>query len=186
VRIKVQQVASNQNKAFHHDSLNSDLSAIEVFEIPDWHMAKWKTGTKVNHDQLSDQSTASPSRVSSILWYLAVIPSFWSFGFTTMWGSDLWWHIATGRWIVTHKALPLTDSWSFTRAGQPWLHPFSPYALHYLTVEDAFPIETCNFIEANQLSGNMFSYYNWGGYLHLRTDGRMKVYIDGTCRHCLR
>jgi hypothetical protein len=424
-------------------------------------MAKRKTETKVNHHQLSDQSTASPSKISSILWYLAVIPSFWSFGFTTMWGSDLWWHIATGRWIVTHKALPLTDSWSFTRAGQPWLqhewlsdlvfqlwvnlfgmnslvywkwsililtflllfhvarrlttdplascasvlvavataapfldirphlysalgyvlllcltllrekpplllplifllwvnlhggfffglmaltvlllpsisssrsperrrtviiwlasvlaclfnpngirafiyplryafdtsspfaqaigewwspfvsggikapfypyaigiflaasvvlllkrehrkkstwpalalglltlamsltsrrfiilfaisqslivapalaalipvrlqrilrlaapaliallgfiwllpYPLSPYAFHYLTVEDAFPIETCNFIEANQLSGNVFSYYNWGGYLHLRTDGRMKVYIDG-------
>jgi hypothetical protein len=423
-------------------------------------MPKRKTGTNVIHHQLSDQSTASPSKVSSILWYLAVIPSFWSFGFTTMWGSDLWWHIATGRWIVTHKALPLTDSWSFTRAGQPWLqhewlsdlvfqlwvslfgmnslvywkwsililtflllfhvarrltsdpiasyaavlvavataapfldirphlysalgyvlllcltlrekpplylplifllwvnlhggfffglmaltvlllpsilssrsaerrrtviiwlasvlaclfnpngirafiyplryafdssspfaqaigewwspfvsggikaplypyaigiflaasvvlvlkrehrkkstwqalalglltlamsltsrrfiilfaisqslvvapalaavipvrvpripqlaapalaallgfiwllpYPLSPYAFHYLTVEDDFPIETCNFIEANQLSGNVFSYYNWGGYLHLRTDGRMKVYIDG-------
>jgi hypothetical protein len=65
--------------------------------------------------------------------------------------------------------------------GFIWLlpYPLSPYAFHYLTVEDAFPIETCNFIEANQLSGNVFSYYNWGGYLHLRTDGRMKVYIDG-------
>src|SRR6266404_1934390 len=65
--------------------------------------------------------------------------------------------------------------------GLIWLlpYPLSPYAFHYLTVEDAFPIDTCNFIEANQLSGNVFSYYNWGGYLHLRTDGRMKVYIDG-------
>ena len=79
-------------------------------------MANRKTGTKVNH-QLSDPSVTSPSKISSILWYLAVIPSFWSFGFTTMWGSDLWWHIATGRWIVTHKALPLTDGWSFTRAA---------------------------------------------------------------------
>lgn len=65
--------------------------------------------------------------------------------------------------------------------GVIWLlpYPLSPYAFHYLTVEDRFPIETCNFIEANGLSGNVFSYYNWGGYLHLRTDGRMKVYIDG-------
>ena len=65
--------------------------------------------------------------------------------------------------------------------GFIWLlpYPLSPYAFHYLTVEDGFPIETCNFIEANQLLGNVFSYYNWGGYLHLRTDGRMKVYIDG-------
>lgn len=77
-------------------------------------MAKRKTGTNVNHHQLSDPSVSSASKISSILWYLAVIPSFWSFGFTTMRGSDLWWHIATGRWILAHKALPLTDSWSFT------------------------------------------------------------------------
>lgn len=65
--------------------------------------------------------------------------------------------------------------------GIVWLLPFPirPYAFHYLTAEDEFPVETCNFIEKNQLSGNVFSYYNWGGYLHLRTNGRMKVYIDG-------
>lgn len=68
-----------------------------------------------------------------------------------------------------------------TILGLIWLlpYPVSPYAFHYLTVEDEFPIETCNFIEINQLSGNVFAYYNWGGYVHLRTNGRMKVYIDG-------
>ena len=60
-----------------------------------------------------------------------------------------------------------------------WPYPLAPYAFQYLTAEDEFPIETCNFIEANNLSGNVFSYYNWGGYLHLRTNGRMKVFIDG-------
>ena len=50
-------------------------------------MAKRKTGTRVNHHQLSVPSVTSPSKISSILWYLAVIPTFWSFGFTTMWGS---------------------------------------------------------------------------------------------------
>ena len=36
-------------------------------------------------------------------------------------GSDLWFHLAIGRWIMEHKSLPLVDSWSFTRNGQPWL-----------------------------------------------------------------
>jgi hypothetical protein len=65
--------------------------------------------------------------------------------------------------------------------GIVWLRPYPvrAYAFHYLTAEDEFPIETCNFIEINHLSGNVFAYYNWGGYLHLRTNGRMKVYIDG-------
>lgn len=36
-------------------------------------------------------------------------------------GSDLWWHVATGRWIMEHKSWPIVDPWSFTRNGQPWL-----------------------------------------------------------------
>jgi hypothetical protein len=58
-------------------------------------------------------------------------------------------------------------------------YPLAPYAFHYLTAEDDFPVETCTYIEMNHLSGKVFSYYNWGGYLHLRTNGQMKVFIDG-------
>jgi hypothetical protein len=65
--------------------------------------------------------------------------------------------------------------------GIIWLapYPLKPYAFHYLVAEDNFPVEICNFIETNQLSGNLFAYYDWGGYLHYRTRGQMKVYIDG-------
>jgi len=77
--------------------------------------------TTVNHDQLNDTTKVPASKIASGLWYLAAIPSFWSFAFTTMWGSDLWWHIATGRLILALKAIPSTDPWSFTRAGEPWL-----------------------------------------------------------------
>jgi hypothetical protein len=34
---------------------------------------------------------------------------------------DLWWHLAEGRWIVEHGALPTTDVFSYTAAGRPWL-----------------------------------------------------------------
>ena len=34
-----------------------------------------------------------------LLWLLAAVLTFWSFGFTTVMGSDLWWHLASGRWI---------------------------------------------------------------------------------------
>ena len=57
--------------------------------------------------------------------------------------------------------------------------PLAPYAFHYLTSEDDQPIEAANFIDANELSGNVFAHYNWGGYLHFRTNGRIKVFIDG-------
>lgn len=34
---------------------------------------------------------------------------------------DLWWHLADGRWIVEHGAVPWTDSFSYTAAGRPWI-----------------------------------------------------------------
>jgi hypothetical protein len=34
---------------------------------------------------------------------------------------DVSWHIATGQWILQHRALPTTDPFSFTWAGKPWV-----------------------------------------------------------------
>lgn len=33
---------------------------------------------------------------------------------------DVWWHMAAGRWIVEHRALPRTDPFAYTMAGKPW------------------------------------------------------------------
>jgi hypothetical protein len=52
-------------------------------------------------------------------------------------------------------------------------------AYHYLTAEYSYPIDTLNYIEANGLGGNTFALYNWGGYIHWRSDGKLKVFIDG-------
>lgn len=58
-----------------------------------------------------------------LLWLLAVILTAWSFGFTSTNGSDLWWHLASGRWIWDTGSLKFRDPWSFTRLGQPWTNP---------------------------------------------------------------
>ena len=34
---------------------------------------------------------------------------------------DSSWHIAAGRWILSHRAVPSTDPFSFTMGGQPWV-----------------------------------------------------------------
>lgn len=34
---------------------------------------------------------------------------------------DSQWHVAVGRWIVAHAAVPTTDLFSYTYAGQPWI-----------------------------------------------------------------
>jgi hypothetical protein len=67
-------------------------------------------------------STPKPeARPALLLWLAAAAVTFWSFGFTTMKGSDLWWHIASGRWIWQHKTLNFKDPWSFTFGGKAWL-----------------------------------------------------------------
>lgn len=52
-------------------------------------------------------------------------------------------------------------------------------AFGYMVAEDQYPIDVCDFMEANELEGNVFALYNYGGYLHLRGQGRWKVFIDG-------
>jgi hypothetical protein len=34
---------------------------------------------------------------------------------------DTGWHIAAGRWILTHRSIPQVDPFSFTYAGHPWV-----------------------------------------------------------------
>jgi hypothetical protein len=63
------------------------------------------------------------SRSVALGWWLAAILTCWSFGFTTMQGSDLWWHLAGGRWIAKSRTLHFTDPFSFTCHGRPWFHP---------------------------------------------------------------
>lgn len=60
-------------------------------------------------------------RLSRALWLAAAVVTFLSFGFTTMKGSDLWWHLASGRWIAQHHSLNFKDPWSFTAQGQAWI-----------------------------------------------------------------
>ena len=49
---------------------------------------------------------------------------------------DYWWHLADGRYIVTHHALPAPDVFSFTATGRPlvvheWLTEVPMYLLHH-------------------------------------------------------
>lgn len=34
---------------------------------------------------------------------------------------DIWWHLATGRWILQHHAIPMTDPFSSYGTGKPWI-----------------------------------------------------------------
>jgi hypothetical protein len=50
---------------------------------------------------------------------------------------DFWWHLATGRAIVAQGAIPIVDTFSYTRAGQPfynqgWLAELLMYVMYQL------------------------------------------------------
>ncbi|MFI4935420.1 MAG: hypothetical protein ACHP7N_12420, partial [Caulobacterales bacterium] len=34
---------------------------------------------------------------------------------------DTFWHLAAGRWMIEHRQIPLTDPFSYTFAGRPWV-----------------------------------------------------------------
>jgi hypothetical protein len=34
---------------------------------------------------------------------------------------DVWWHVRTGEWVLTHHRLPSTDTWSIGGAGRDWV-----------------------------------------------------------------
>src|ERR1700759_3402162 len=52
---------------------------------------------------------------------LVLIPAVLGSSKTIFNDGDVSWHIATGRWILAHHAIPRTDPFSFTWFGKPWV-----------------------------------------------------------------
>ena len=70
------------------------------------------------------QATATGEKRPSILpLFVAVllIPAVLGSSSMIFNDGDVSWHIATGRWILDHRAIPRTDPFSFTWAGKPWV-----------------------------------------------------------------
>ncbi len=54
-------------------------------------------------------------------------------GLRTVAEPDLGWQLATGRWIVQHRAIPSVDVLSYTGAGQEWIYPALSQVILYCT-----------------------------------------------------
>src|SRR5881628_3588672 len=50
-----------------------------------------------------------------------LIPAVLGSSLTIFNDGDVSWHIATGQWILAHRAIPHSDPFSFTWAGKPWV-----------------------------------------------------------------
>lgn len=53
--------------------------------------------------------------------FVLAVPPFIASNWSVFRDGDVSWHIAAGRWIMEHRAVPATDPFSFTMAGKPWV-----------------------------------------------------------------
>ena len=68
----------------------------------------------------SSSSFEEQFRKSALLITLYAIPPFLILAAVNVQDADLWWHLRTGEWIVQHRAVPYSDSFSWTEMGKPW------------------------------------------------------------------
>ena len=55
-------------------------------------------------------------------------------GLRTVTDYDLFWQLASGRWIAQHHQIPATDVLSYTAQGQPWIYPAGSELLLYTAI----------------------------------------------------
>ncbi|HSF67873.1 MAG TPA: hypothetical protein VLA67_10650 [Nitrospiraceae bacterium] len=56
----------------------------------------------------------------AILAVLYLIPAMWILQ-PVIFDPDIWWHLQTGKWILEHGTLPVTDPFSAYGEGKPWV-----------------------------------------------------------------
>jgi hypothetical protein len=57
-----------------------------------------------------------------ILWVIPIaLGAAVSFAPPILNDGDTFWHVAAGRWIIAHGAVPATDPFSYTFVGRPWM-----------------------------------------------------------------
>src|ERR1022692_1389956 len=66
-------------------------------------------------------------------WILSAVALTYAFlaGLRTVSDYDIFWQMATGRWVAQHHATFSTDVFSYTAQGQPWIYPVGSGLLFY-------------------------------------------------------
>lgn len=86
-----------------------------------------------SEDKTYTGQRSNPSRYArSALLILALVYAFVA-GLRTLGDFDLGWQLATGRWIVQHRQIPVTDVFSYTAAGKEWIYPALSQIVLYLS-----------------------------------------------------
>ena len=66
---------------------------------------------------------------------LALVALIYAFlaGLRTVSDFDIFWRMATGRWVYQHHHVFSTDVFSYTAYGQPWIYPVGSALLFFAT-----------------------------------------------------
>jgi hypothetical protein len=73
-----------------------------------------------------DAATASIAALAAaVLLYAFIV------GLLPVIADDVFWMLATARWILDHGEVPWVDVFSYTAAGQPWIYPVGGSFLFY-------------------------------------------------------
>src|SRR4051812_50131578 len=67
------------------------------------------------------KANAEGSWILPLFIAVLLIPAVLGSSTTIFNDGDVSWHIATGQWILDHRAIPHTDPFSFTWFGKPWV-----------------------------------------------------------------
>ena len=70
---------------------------------------------------LPEAATKLRTSILPLLVAILLIPAVLANSPSIFGDGDTSWHIATGQWILDHRAIPHTDPFSFTWAGKPWV-----------------------------------------------------------------
>ena len=71
---------------------------------------------------MTAESVSGPHRsILPLFLGVLLIPAILGSSQTIFNDGDVSWHIATGQWILDHRAIPHTDPFSYTWAGKPWV-----------------------------------------------------------------
>jgi hypothetical protein len=83
-------------------------------------------------DNIADEKPPNPTfrRWYLLLGLVALVYAGFA-GLHTLSDPDLWWQLATARWIVQHHHIPSVDVFSYTAAGQPWIYPVGSGLIFY-------------------------------------------------------
>ncbi len=96
------------------------------------------TDCKTNGTAISAPADGNAATVTALnrgyfllLALIALVYAFLS-NFRKVSDPDLFWQLATGRWVAQHHHVFSTDIFSYTATGQPWIYPVGSGLLFYL------------------------------------------------------